>query len=277
MAQEKSDSTLYRVETKDGNEYIGYIISQDGQFLVLATEKLGTITLQKTDIKNIREIRADRLKAGQLWFDNPQATRYFWQPNGYGLERGESYYQNVWIFFNQMAFGMTDNFSIGGGIMPLFLLGGLPTPVWLNPKISVPISENQFNVGAGALMGTVIGNNSGIESPGYGIVYGITTFGSRDKNISFGMGYGYAGGDWANSPTLTISGMLRTGPRGYLLTENYFISTAGSNVALFSFGGRRIIKSSGIDFGLIMPSTNGGSFIAIPWLGFTVPMSAPNK
>jgi hypothetical protein len=40
---------------------------------------------------------------------------------------------------------------------------------------------------------------------------------------------------------------------------------------LFSFGGRRIIKNTGLDFGLIIPSKTGGNLVAVPWLGFTVP------
>jgi len=66
--------------------------------------------------------------------------------------------------------------------------------------------------------------------------------------------------------------MIRTGPKGYFLTENYFIGTTDNFVVLTSIGGRRIIKNVGLDFGLWIPlGADIGSFIAVPWLGFTIP------
>ena len=263
----KDTSILYRVETNDGNEYIGSLVSQDAENIVLKTEQLGNITLRKSDIRKMAPIESDQIKDGELWFDNPQATRYFWQPNGYGLKKGEGYYQNVWIFFNQFSYGITDNISIGAGIVPLFLFAGESTPVWITPKISIPVVEDKFNVGIGSMLGTVIGESEA----GFGFVYGTSTFGNRNSNMSLGLGYGYAGGDWANAPLITLSGMWRTGPRGYLLTENFYVSTVDGDALLLSFGGRRLIKNAGLDFGLIFPAISESTFFAIPWLGITIP------
>lgn len=263
----QQDTTLYRIETVDGNEYIGRIVTQDVEKLTLKTDRLGEITLRKIDIKKMTAVNVGQMKNGDYWFENPQSTRYFWQPNGYGLKKGEGYYQNVWIFFNQVSVGITDNFLIGAGIVPLFLFAGASTPVWIAPKLSIPIKKDKFNMGAGALMGAVLGE----ESSSFGIVYGTTTIGSRDKNMSIGLGYGYAGGDWADSPTFSFSAMIRTGKRGYFLTENYYIGSGGNDVMLFFIGGRRMIQNSGIDFGLLIPTETGGELIAIPWLGVTFP------
>ncbi|WP_162343903.1 hypothetical protein [Cyclobacterium salsum] len=256
------------IQTRDGNEYSGSIQSEDAFRIVLETEQLGTITLQRSDILQIR--RLDRLSQvkGQFWFANPQATRYYWIPNGYGLKKGESYYQNVWIFFNQVATGITDNFSIGGGVVPLFLFAGAQTPVWITPKVSFPVVKDKINLGAGALAGTVIGLDDG----GFGMLYGLSTFGSRDKNLTVGLGWAFAGGSIANAPTLSVAGMIRTGPRGYFLTENYFIAAGGETIGIISAGGRRIIKRIGLDYGLFLPLAPGlDTIIAVPWLGLTVP------
>ncbi|HMP99030.1 MAG TPA: hypothetical protein PKC24_04560 [Cyclobacteriaceae bacterium] len=94
-----NDSTLYRVETKDGNEYVGYIVWQDADEIRLQTERLGTISIKKIDIRQMRPASTKQIKSGELWFENPQSTRYLWQPNGYGLKRGEAYFQNIWVFF----------------------------------------------------------------------------------------------------------------------------------------------------------------------------------
>jgi len=166
-SQVTQDTTLLRLETIDGNEYIGKIISIDAENIVLSTDQLGVITLRKSTIKSMTPVFGSQIKDGLLWFENPQSTRYFWQPNGYGLRKGEAYYQNVWIFFNQFSYGVTDNFLIGAGIVPLFLFAGTSTPVWITPKLSIPIVKDKFNVGVGGLMGTVIGE----AESGFGLVY----------------------------------------------------------------------------------------------------------
>lgn len=158
--------------------------------------------------------------------------------------------------------------------MPLFLFAGTSTPAWITAKFSVPVVKDKVNLGAGALVGTVIGE----ENTGFGILYGISTLGSRDKNINIGLGWGFAGGEMARNPTVNIGGMIRTGAKGYLITENYFIGTPDNFIVLMSLGGRRIIKHTGLDFGAFIPLGGGiGNFVAIPWLGFTIPFGTKNS
>ena len=273
-AQNSQDTINYRIETTDGNEYIGRILERTADRIRIKTDKLGEISILNSDIKKLSEVGSTFLKNGTYWFDNPQATRYFWAPNGYGLNPGEGYYQNVWILGNQAIFGLAKHISGGVGVLPLFLFAGAPTPAWITLKYSVPIVENKINIGAGALAGTVIGE----QNTGFGILYGITTFGSKDKNINIGLGWAYAGGQMAKNPTINISGMFRTGPKGYFITENYFIGTTDNFMVLMSVGGRRIIKNVGLDFGAFIPlGADIGSFVAIPWLGFTVPFGTKTK
>ena len=261
----QANTSNYSIETIDGNEYIGKIISEDDHSIVLKTKDLGEITILKVNIRKRTLIREDQIVQGQFWFDNPQSTRYFWQPNGHGLKEGEGYYQNVWLFVNQFSFGITDNITMGFGIIPTFLLGGAPTPVWITPKISIPIVKDQFSVGVGILAGTVLVE----EETGFGIAYGVATFGPRDANVSLGVGYGYSSGGWANSPTITLSGMARVSKKSYVVTENYFIGTGGDdNVVFLSFGGRTLSKKIGIDYGLftIRQSFDEGFFCSsIVW------------
>jgi hypothetical protein len=267
-AQNKQDSIKTRVETIDGNEYIGVIQEKSADKIRLKTEKLGEITILMADIKRISEVTQVVTKDGAYWLDNPQATRYFWAPNGYKLKAGEGYYQNVWVFFNQAVFGLTDHISAGVGVVPLFLFAGAPTPAWITAKFSVPVVENKFNLGAGALVGTVIGEGNS----GFGILYGISTIGSKDKNLNIGLGWAFAGGEMAKNPTINISAMIRTGPKGYFITENYFIGTTDKFMVMTMIGGRRIIKRTGLDFGAIVPlGSEMDGLVVVPWLGFTIP------
>jgi hypothetical protein len=268
MAQSQADSTpIMRVVMNDGNEFIGHVVSQDTSTLVLQTEKLGQLTFNKKDIAKSTVIHPENIIKGQYWFENPQSARYLWSPNGYGLKKGEGYYQNIWVLFNQVSYGVTNYFSIGAGILPLFLFGGGPTPVWITPKFSIPVVKDKFNVGAGALVGTVLGESE----TGFGLLYGLTTAGTRDMNVTLGVGYGVSGSGWAESPLISLSAMARTGARGYLITENYYLNMDGETLVFLSAGFRWVIRKAGLDFGLVMPLEEDLNFFAIPWLGVTIP------
>ena len=269
MSQVKPDSSnLIRVETLDGNDYLGVLLAEDSLKVEIETAILGKIVIPRTSIKVMSPVRPSDIKAGQLWAENTQATRYFWSPNGYGLKKGEGYYQNIWVFWNQASVGVTDYFSIGAGIIPLFLFGGASSPVWLVPKFSIPVVKDKFNLGVGALTAVVLGE----ENIGFGLVYGLGTVGNRNNNLTLGLGYGYASGEWASTPVITLSGMARVGPKGYLVTENFYIGVADDYMLLIMLGGRTVTKKVGIDYGLVIPRTSEmDGFIGFPWLGLTIP------
>lgn len=272
FCQERTDSLkLYRIETSDGNEYVGRIVGIDSLTFKFETTNIGVIDIVRTNIEKISEVKQAQLKDGSYWFENLQATRYFWAPNGYGLKKGEAYYQNMWIFYNQVGYGFSNYFSIGTGMIPLFLLGGASTPIWITPKFSIPISKNKVNLGFGVLAATVVGENDA----SFGIAYGVSTFGSRDKNITIGMGYGYTGGSWAKKPIIMASTMLRAGKKGYFMSENYLIPVDNEFAFIGMIGGRSLINKVALDYGLIIPLfSEMEKLVAIPWLGFTIPIQS---
>jgi hypothetical protein len=269
LAQQPLDTLkVYHIETTDGNEFVGRVTSENSEFLMLVVEEIGTLTIYKSAIKRITEVETRQMHDGKLWFENPQAARYFWAPNGYGLRKGEGYFQNVWVLFNQVSYGLTNHFSIGVGLMPLFLFGGAETPIWVTPKFSFPVVKDKLNIGVGTLFATV----TGVENSSFGVLYGQATLGSRDKNMSLGIGYGYSSDTFSSMPVFNISGVVRTGQRGYFITENYVISSAGEVGVILFVGGRRIIKRVSLDYGLLMPiASDIDSFVAVPWLGIVIP------
>jgi hypothetical protein len=268
FAQNSSDTITWRIETIDGNEFVGKIIHKDSQNITLSTVLYGEINLTTVSIKKIEPVKEGQLKNNELWTENPQSTRYFWAPNGYGLKKNEGYYQNVWVLFNQASYGFTNNLSVGLGMMPLFLFAGAPTPIWITPKFSIPIVKEEINAGGGVIVGTLLGE----ESDPVGLAYGVVTVGNRDANLTFGMGYGFVGSDLGETPLFTLSGMVRVSKKGYLLTENYLITTSGDNFTLLSLGGRTVWPKVSVDYGLLIPIVSEmDGLIAVPWLSFVVP------
>jgi hypothetical protein len=274
-AQITDDSTaIWRVVIDDGNEFYGKIYEETDNYIRLQTENVGLITIQRKNIELIELLAEARIKEGKVWLENLQATRYFWAPNGYGLEKGEGYYQNVWVLFNQASVGITDNFSIGAGLIPLFLFDfqEAPTPVFIVPKFSFPIKRNKVNLGGGAIVGTILGGEGLDEIGPFGIAYGVVTIGDKDMNGTLGVGYGFADGELSKYPILTVGGMKRIARRSYLLTENYFIKGQEFTAGLIAIGGRTVWQRISLDYGLVIPvSDELESFIAIPWMSLSVP------
>ena len=268
-----NEETIWRIVTNDGFDFVGKITGKTDSKIELKTEKFGTVTIQRLTINSMNIVTHDQLVDGEVWFENPQASRYFYSPNGYGMKKGEGYYQNVWVMFNQVSYGFTDYFTMGVGTVPLFLFGSDVFPVWVTPKASFPIVKDKFNLGAGAITGMAIG-----EGVGFGLLYGVATYGSKDKNLTLGAGYAFADGEWAKIPTITVSTMIRMGKKGYFISENYLISSADESVGIFSFGGRTIWPRLSLDYGLVIPLYNNmDTFVAIPWLGFVIPIGQPGN
>lgn len=263
-AQDRTGETV-RITTTDGNILLGVIEQENDAQIILRVEGLGEVTVQKSNIKNLQTIDSERIKDGEYWFENPQGTRYFFAPNAIGLKKGSGYYQNTWILFNNVNYGVLDNVSVGAGTIPIFLFGASSVPIWILPKLSIPVSKDNLQFGAGALIGGVIGAESG----GFGLAYGNATYGDRDKNVTVGLGYAYAGDTWSNTPLVNISGLYRSSINIQWIAEIYFLpGIDGSGLGIF--GARWAPERFAVDFGLLTPLSNAG-FIGIPWLGVTIP------
>lgn len=267
-----ADSSVYLVQTNDGNEYTGILISDNGNEIILKTKNIGEIKILKSNMESMQLVSASEIKGDQIWTHTAQDARYFFAPNGYGLRKGEGYYQNTFLFFNQVSYGFTNNFTMGLGMIPLFLFAGAPTPVWLTPKVQFPLIKDKLNIGGGALIGTILGlDTEEGGSNSFGIAYGTITAGSRNSNISFGLGYGFAGGEWGNYPSINFSGMVRISERWYLVTENYLFDGGTSSAGVFSGGARCMFKKCSIDFAVLEVGADG-TYYPVPWLSFAVPI-----
>lgn len=88
FSQNTNAEAKYQIETLDGNEYFGIILTQTTDTIQFKADKLGEISIPRSEIKKISPITVSE-KNGEYWLDNPQSTRYFWAPNGYSLKRGK--------------------------------------------------------------------------------------------------------------------------------------------------------------------------------------------
>lgn len=268
FGQKKTEQKILQLQMKDGNTVQGKLIEKRADSLSIKTATFGVLNLSLKDIKTINELDPSRFKDGEYWFENPHATRGFFAPTGFGLKKGEGYYNNVYVLFNSVTYGFTDNLSMGVGIIPLFIDGGLPVVAYITPKVTFSAGEN-FHCGVGVLAGSF---GFGTNRVSAGIAYGIGTIGNHDDNLTFGLGYGYANGSFASVPLINVAGQKRIARKVSLITENYFISSGGTSV-FFGVSGVRIMNPNA-SFDICLPyafSSGGGGISPSPILSITLP------
>lgn len=258
-AEARKDTTqIVEVETRDGNVFLGTLLSETEERIVIRTDVLGELTINRADIRRITRVPATQIRDGEVWYRSAHDTRYFFQSNAFNLRKGEGYYQNAWVLFNQVSYGLTRNFSMGAGFVPTFLFGEASTPVWITPKLSIPLKQESLTVGVGGIMGTLIG-----EGGSAGILYGNLTVGDRNRNVTVAGGYGYAEEE-SGEVLFGLSGSVRVRPKLSLMTENYVFAETFISFVGFRHIGRRLA----IDGALAIPE---GVEVVVPWLSVTAP------
>ena len=265
QSAETNNTRYVRLFLQNGGMYEGEVLEIDESSFLINTLDLGKMRITKTDISSITYITADevgRMTKGNRKGDlNPQPTRYFFAPSGLQLKKGEGYYQNAWLIYNQVSYGVSDYFTVGMSMTP-FGTGG-------TVKFGTQLSD-KVNVSAGAIALVSFTGDSPV-----GIGFANVTFGDERKNISISSGLGFSdAGD--NITLLNVSAMIEVSSSLWIITENYQIFQTSSysgnpdNLTIISMGIRRASQKRDIlwDYAWVaIPSAE----VYFPWLSCTIP------
>jgi hypothetical protein len=273
LAQNKQDTTSNKltvvVETIDGSRFIGKFLERKNDSIVLQTKTTGLILIAESQIKSIDEVgsKTQKRSTNAAWFSNSFASQGLFFPTGIGLKKGEGNYQNLMIGLNSVNFGITNHFSIAGGVEVLSIINsGKPAVMYIQPKLSYSFSTNFHLSGGGYLFNGGLSNN---RSSGV-IPFGNLTVGNQDNNFTIGT-YIPAQGD----AIFLIAGQVRTVKTFGLICEVYILN----GNAFLTMGGRYMTEKVCLNFGLFRPitSSSSDSFGAIPYLGVVVPFGNRGK
>ncbi|MGA9119569.1 MAG: hypothetical protein WB699_09395 [Bacteroidota bacterium] len=199
---------------------------------------------------------------------DPNTARLFFAPTGRGLRGGQGYFSDAELFFPYFAIGLTDFLSIGGGIS--LFPGASSQLFYVSPKVSYTIPESEVSISGGAFYTNIIdvGESGG---GGAGFLYGVASVGSTKGSVTFGIGKGFANGEFADSPVFVLGGEIQASNSVKFITENWILP--GSDVDLLSFGVRFFGDHLSADFAFLYPLSeeNGRveGFPFFPWLSFS--------
>ncbi|RED99757.1 hypothetical protein [Marinoscillum furvescens] len=267
------DSTEYRVQTVDGNVYFGYIVEKQVEFFLFQTKSIGTIQIRFDDIQRIERTtgstRPPKSSAKNsndvlLQFEYPQ--KYAGSPNAFGLEKGTGYYNNIYLVYNDFQIGLSDQFSMGGGFIPI-TDESESIPMWLRSNLSIPISKDMIHLEVSALNALM----AGPEPAPFGAFFSKIAVGSPKNHISIGVGSYYDNGNWFPEPMVHFGGSLKVLWDVNFVTENY----ASRNHAIYTGGCQVALGKIALDTGIFLYSDRS-SVVGFPYLGLIVPLT-PSK
>jgi hypothetical protein len=255
-------ASRHAMRLRDGSTLTGQItaITVDS---VRMRVSAGEMAVARSAVIDVQVLDADRFRNGVYWFENPHATRLLFSSTAFPLEKGTGYYSNTWLALHTFATGLTDRFTLGGG---LAWFPGVPldeTFYYLLPKYTV-VNGRRSKLAVGALVGLLPFGGSDDRSSA-GLLYAVGTTGTQDSNLSAGLGWGYAGDELASNPVAMIGGQHRLSRRISFISENWLFPIAGDTEGIYSYGLRFLGEGLTVDlafFSLIGESTT------LPWVGF---------
>lgn len=266
-------SKTYQVTLNDGSTVSGKLLSITDKEVVIQSGSMGDIRLQKENIKTMTQVSSYDAKESGIWFTNPNPSKYLLGNSAIPMEKKSGYYQNTWVFFNTFSYGITNNISVSAGFEIFSILAGGDGPFafFINPKASFKIAEN-FYAGANILYANTLRTID--DFGGLGTLNGFATYGNNNNNITFALGWGYAGGEFSSKPLITVSGMVRASKRIGFVSENWIVPGINSDekyYGIFSYGIRFLGEKTSIDLAFLNnPDIAKEIIIGIPWLDFVV-------
>ena len=272
------------ITTTDGSSNLGRIIEIRDNDIRFETD-FGILTIPVIQIEKIEEIALESIKEGKVWFPNPNKSRMFFAPSARMLNKGEGYFADYYLFFPSVSYGITDNFTFGGGISIFPGISLDKQLLFITPKVGIKKSKN-FNLAAGLLFIKVPGfedNEDNEDDEDYdddddyddendvnsvGIAYSVATFGDRDANVTAGLGFGFVNNEFADKPVILLGGEKRVSRRIALVTENWIIPEIDQPMSIY--GLRFMGQKMSADLGFVYVFNEDLPFPGIPYIDFMV-------
>ena len=219
-------NTKYIFEFRDGTISVGTFQKEESGNVYIIDINNKEIYIPLVMIAQAHIVTEKNLVGDEYIFPNLHSSRYFFSPTAFALDKREGYYNNIYWLLWQFQYGLTNNFSIGGGTSIL----GLPTT--LNAKISFPGNDKITFASGFFWIGSLFWNDdigTLVSMP-----YCVVTIGSEENNFTFGLGYNLSDGfvDYNNhdtSPsdrlTLNFGGTLRASRRFSIIGEGWLFNS----------------------------------------------------
>ncbi len=257
------ENSMQIIILKDGSTILGRI-SEIREGEIVFESNVGEMTIAKSKIEKVKLVSKSSIRKGKYWFDNPNTTRLYFAPTARMLKKGEGYFSDYYLFFPGIAFGFSDNFTLGGGMSLFPFVSPGDQMFYLTPKVGLKATQS-MSLAAGALI-IAMPKNDDDESPLVGILYGVGTIGDPHGSLTIGLGYGFVDDELADKPMFMIGGEKRLSRRVSFVSENWIFP--GVDFPVVSYGFRFFGEGISVDLALFNALGDEMFFPGLPWIDF---------
>jgi hypothetical protein len=200
---------------------------------------------------------------------DPNYSRLLFAPTGRPLKKGDGYFSDYELLFPGVAFGLTDNISLAGGVSIIPGIGLGEQLLYVSPKVGFDLGD-RASVAVGALLAGQAGGDGDSESASIG--FGVATFGSPRRSVTVGFGIGDTSGSFTDAVPIVMAGGAMTvsrhvalvGETWMFLHDDFRFSEQPVGLGVRFFGERL-----SADVGVILVGELLDEGFPIPWLSVT--------
>ena len=258
---------LVRVVLKDGQSLSGKLLAHTARAYTIEMAFGSDIVLPVASVLRV-EIAVHYFQHGnELWFDDPNRSRYFFGWSGMLLEHGQWYLSQKELGATFFSVGVTDFLSVDlASAFPAYFWGADGVNALLGVRGGGTVLP-WLHLAAGIQMLAIpalTSRRSGSGAPLVGMISGTATFGDRSQNFTVmaGMPYSFTGSNAIGAPIFSVSGIKRLTRMLALMTENWlyleYRSATSGFVLVNSFGIRLMGEHVACDLGLGVTSSQDG-------------------
>jgi hypothetical protein len=196
---------------------------------------------------------------------DPNYSRLLFAPTGRPLRKGDGYFSDYELMFPGVAVGVTDSFSIAGGLSVIPGLRLDRQVFYVSPRIGWNLGDKAA-VSVGALYAAVPDDD---EVDDLAIGFAVATFGDRKRSLSVGLGLadGYLQDGFDPSPIVMVGGTVTLSRHLALVSENWLAVGDGFDLAEqpFGLGVRFFGDTLSADVGLVFVPEYVAEGTFLPW------------
>jgi hypothetical protein len=274
---------IYKVKTKDGAAYTGYIIQNDSVSVKVENKNTGHVyTIPSKEVDSIvKEEKKKEPKLTELYGENDHADFYMLAQSSFSMKKNEIKTQYHWLTGEHADFAISENWAITANTL-------LFAPVSFGAKCHYPLFAD-WHVGANAFITGNILSATSANSPLFlgGFAMGKLTKGNSNRNISVNAGllrlYVSSGINLFNTSNKTNGNIYfaalafcnRIGPRAAIVGESWYLPQGAlsfSGLGIKLIGSRESSWTFGcyaLYFGNDLNATQlKGRVLPIPYIGY---------
>ncbi len=275
-------SGIVTIRMKDGSVLLARIVAQNDEQLKIVTA--GGVAMEIPRGK-VDRIDASGNGAAESRPSDSNYTRLLFAPTGRPLAKGSGYFSDHYVVFPGVAYGITDNLSLSGGMSTIPGLGIGEQLFYVAPRWGKQFSDRL------SVSGSVLYARGGEDDDDadLGVAFTTATFGPPDKSLTLGVAvartverdtvWTYNNGrpfyetrrHVSHTPVIIFGGTARLARRILFVSENWLVLHEDFKLSEqpFAMGLRFLGDRLSADVGVILVGELIDEGFPIPWLSMT--------